>query len=115
MATSTTTSRRPAARKAAAQPRAMLKQALAEGRPQIGLWLGLADAYCAEILAGAAVLAVAAGFASASFHVRCTVPPRPPVGAVLSTPRMLMLYFTAGMPTCPHARRMRWWFTRHPA
>ena len=29
------------------------KQALAEGRPQIGLWLGLADAYCAEILAGA--------------------------------------------------------------
>jgi 4-hydroxy-2-oxoheptanedioate aldolase len=29
------------------------KQALAQGRPQIGLWLGLADAYCAEILAGA--------------------------------------------------------------
>lgn len=29
------------------------KQALAAGRPQIGLWLGLADAYCAEILAGA--------------------------------------------------------------
>ena len=29
------------------------KQALAEGRPQIGLWLGLADAYCAEICAGA--------------------------------------------------------------
>ncbi len=28
------------------------KQALAEGRPQIGLWLGLADPYCAEILAG---------------------------------------------------------------
>lgn len=29
------------------------KLALAEGRPQIGLWLGLADPYCAEILAGA--------------------------------------------------------------
>lgn len=29
------------------------KQALREGRPQIGLWLGLADAYCAEICAGA--------------------------------------------------------------
>lgn len=29
------------------------KQALAQGQPQIGLWLGLADAYCAEILAGA--------------------------------------------------------------
>ena len=28
------------------------KQALQAGRPQIGLWLGLADAYCAEILAG---------------------------------------------------------------
>ena len=29
------------------------KQALAEGRPQIGLWLGLANAYSAEICAGA--------------------------------------------------------------
>jgi 4-hydroxy-2-oxoheptanedioate aldolase len=29
------------------------KQALAAGQPQIGLWLGLADPYCAEILAGA--------------------------------------------------------------
>jgi 4-hydroxy-2-oxoheptanedioate aldolase len=29
------------------------KQALQEGRPQIGLWLGLANAYCAEICAGA--------------------------------------------------------------
>lgn len=29
------------------------KQALAEKRTQIGLWLGLADAYCAEICAGA--------------------------------------------------------------
>lgn len=29
------------------------KQALREGQPQIGLWLGLADAYCAEICAGA--------------------------------------------------------------
>ena len=29
------------------------KQALAERRPQIGLWLGLADAYAAEICAGA--------------------------------------------------------------
>ena len=29
------------------------KQALAEKRPQIGLWLGLADAYSAEICAGA--------------------------------------------------------------
>jgi 4-hydroxy-2-oxoheptanedioate aldolase len=29
------------------------KQALHEGRPQIGLWLGLANAYCAEICAGA--------------------------------------------------------------
>lgn len=29
------------------------KQALREGRPQIGLWLGLANAYCAEICAGA--------------------------------------------------------------
>lgn len=29
------------------------KQALAQGRPQIGLWLGLADAYSAEICAGA--------------------------------------------------------------
>jgi len=28
------------------------KQALAQGRPQIGLWLALADAYSAEILAG---------------------------------------------------------------
>jgi 4-hydroxy-2-oxoheptanedioate aldolase len=28
------------------------KQALAAGQPQIGLWLGLADPYCAEILAG---------------------------------------------------------------
>jgi 4-hydroxy-2-oxoheptanedioate aldolase len=29
------------------------KQALVAGQPQIGLWLGLADPYCAEILAGA--------------------------------------------------------------
>src|SRR5499427_9356920 len=29
------------------------KLALGEGRPQIGLWLGLANAYCAEICAGA--------------------------------------------------------------
>jgi 4-hydroxy-2-oxoheptanedioate aldolase len=29
------------------------KQALADKRTQIGLWLGLADAYCAEICAGA--------------------------------------------------------------
>ena len=29
------------------------KQALAEGRPQIGLWLGLADPYSAELCAGA--------------------------------------------------------------
>ncbi|QIP30552.1 4-hydroxy-2-oxoheptanedioate aldolase [Deinococcus radiodurans] len=29
------------------------KHALAGGRPQIGLWLGLADPYCAEICAGA--------------------------------------------------------------
>ena len=29
------------------------KQALAENRPQIGLWLGLADAYSAELCAGA--------------------------------------------------------------
>ncbi len=29
------------------------KQALAEKRTQIGLWLGLADSYCAEICAGA--------------------------------------------------------------
>ncbi len=28
------------------------KEALAAGRPQIGLWLGLADAYVAELLAG---------------------------------------------------------------
>ena len=28
------------------------KQALVDGRPQIGLWVGLADAYAAEILAG---------------------------------------------------------------
>ncbi|APW35962.1 2-dehydro-3-deoxyglucarate aldolase [Rhodoferax koreense] len=28
------------------------KQAMREGRPQFGLWLGLADAYAAEILAG---------------------------------------------------------------
>ena len=28
------------------------KQALAEKRPQIGLWLGLADAYSAELCAG---------------------------------------------------------------
>ena len=30
-----------------------VKQALREGRPQIGLWLGLASATCAEICAGA--------------------------------------------------------------
>ncbi|MBU57497.1 MAG: 2,4-dihydroxyhept-2-ene-1,7-dioic acid aldolase [Alcanivorax sp.] len=29
------------------------KQALAEGRPRIGLWLGLCDAYCAELAANA--------------------------------------------------------------
>jgi 4-hydroxy-2-oxoheptanedioate aldolase len=29
------------------------KQALAEKRPQIGLWMGLASSYCAEICAGA--------------------------------------------------------------
>jgi 4-hydroxy-2-oxoheptanedioate aldolase len=29
------------------------KKALADKRPQIGLWLGLADSYCAEICAGA--------------------------------------------------------------
>ena len=29
------------------------KQALRDGRPQIGLWVGLANAYCAEICAGA--------------------------------------------------------------
>lgn len=34
-------------------PTNTFKQALAEGRPQIGLWLGLADPYSAEILAGA--------------------------------------------------------------
>ncbi|HPK33574.1 MAG TPA: HpcH/HpaI aldolase/citrate lyase family protein, partial [Ottowia sp.] len=31
----------------------LFKQALAEGRPQIGLWMGLANAYAAEICAGA--------------------------------------------------------------
>ncbi len=30
----------------------VFKQALLEGRPQIGLWVGLADAYVAELLAG---------------------------------------------------------------
>jgi 4-hydroxy-2-oxoheptanedioate aldolase len=34
-------------------PKNPFKQALAEKRTQIGLWLGLADAYCAEICAGA--------------------------------------------------------------
>jgi len=34
-------------------PTNRFKQALAAGQPQIGLWLGLADPYCAEILAGA--------------------------------------------------------------
>ncbi len=29
------------------------KNAIAQGRPQIGLWMGLANAYCAEICAGA--------------------------------------------------------------
>ena len=29
------------------------KNALAQRQPQIGLWLGLANAYCAEICAGA--------------------------------------------------------------
>ena len=33
-------------------PTNLFKQALAQGRPQIGLWLALADAYSAEILAG---------------------------------------------------------------
>ena len=31
----------------------LFKQALAEGRPQIGLWLGLADPYAADLCAGA--------------------------------------------------------------
>ncbi len=31
----------------------LFKQALSEGRPQIGLWMGLANAYAAEICAGA--------------------------------------------------------------
>lgn len=34
-------------------PTNTFKQALTQGRAQIGLWLGLADAYSAEILAGA--------------------------------------------------------------
>lgn len=34
-------------------PENAFKRALAAGRPQFGLWLGLADAYCAEIAAGA--------------------------------------------------------------
>lgn len=34
-------------------PENTFKRALAAGRPQFGLWLGLADAYCAEISAGA--------------------------------------------------------------
>jgi 4-hydroxy-2-oxoheptanedioate aldolase len=33
-------------------PRNTFKQALREGRPQIGLWVGLADPYAAEALAG---------------------------------------------------------------
>ena len=33
-------------------PTNRFKEAMAQGRPQIGLWLGLADAYSAEILAG---------------------------------------------------------------
>jgi 4-hydroxy-2-oxoheptanedioate aldolase len=33
-------------------PTNTFKQALAAGQPQIGLWLGLADPYCAEIMAG---------------------------------------------------------------
>lgn len=33
-------------------PRNAFKQALAAGQPQIGLWLGLADPYSAELLAG---------------------------------------------------------------
>mgnify|MGYP000435017554 FL=1 len=32
-------------------PRNLFKQALSEGRAQIGLWLGLANAYSAEICA----------------------------------------------------------------
>jgi len=34
-------------------PRNHFKQALAEGKAQIGLWVGLADAYVTELLAGA--------------------------------------------------------------
>ncbi|PWC35175.1 4-hydroxy-2-oxoheptanedioate aldolase [Azospirillum sp. TSO22-1] len=34
-------------------PKNPFKRALREGRPQFGLWLGLADPYCAEIAAGA--------------------------------------------------------------
>lgn len=34
-------------------PANRFKSALAAGRPQIGLWLGLADAYTAEVVAGA--------------------------------------------------------------
>lgn len=34
-------------------PTNTFKQALTQGQQQIGLWLGLADPYCAEILAGA--------------------------------------------------------------
>jgi 4-hydroxy-2-oxoheptanedioate aldolase len=33
-------------------PQNTFKLAMQQGRPQIGLWVGLADAYCAEILAG---------------------------------------------------------------
>jgi len=33
-------------------PKNGFKEALAAGRPQIGLWVGLADAYVTEILAG---------------------------------------------------------------
>ena len=33
-------------------PTNTFKQALQAGRPQIGLWLGLADAYVSELLAG---------------------------------------------------------------
>ena len=34
-------------------PANLFKDALAQRHPQIGLWMGLADAYCAEICAGA--------------------------------------------------------------
>jgi 4-hydroxy-2-oxoheptanedioate aldolase len=92
------------------------KQALAEGKPQIGLWLGLADSYAAEIMGGVGYdwllidtehvpndlrssLAQMQGIASAAMAVPGSVNSHPVVRLPVSDATLVKQYLDIGAQT----------------